>query len=62
MRGAGLVGACHRGSGQTTTRRDQDARPAPDLVDRKFTAERATALRCIPSNRRFVGSEALRSG
>jgi putative transposase len=38
MRGAGLVGACHRGSGPTTTRRDLDARPAPDLVDRKFTA------------------------
>jgi len=39
MRAAGLAGACHRGSGPTTTRRDQDARPAPDLVDRKFTAE-----------------------
>ena len=44
MRGAGLVGACHRGSGPTTTRRDQDARPAPDLVDRKFTAERPNQL------------------
>jgi putative transposase len=39
MRAAGLMGACHRGSGPTTTRRDQDARPAPDLVDRKFVAE-----------------------
>lgn len=39
MRAAGLVGACHRGRGPTTTRRDQDARPAPDLVDRKFVAE-----------------------
>ena len=29
---AGLVGACHRGSGPTTTRRDQEVRPAPDLV------------------------------
>jgi putative transposase len=38
MRGSGLVGACHRGSGPTTTRRDLDARPAPDLVDRTFTA------------------------
>jgi putative transposase len=38
MREAGLVGACHRNGGPTTTRRDQDARPAPDLVDRKFTA------------------------
>lgn len=44
MRRAGLVGACHRGSGPTTTRRDQDARPAPDLVDRKFTAERPNQL------------------
>lgn len=44
MRAAGLVGACHRGSGPTTTRRDQDARPAPDLVDRKFTAERPNQL------------------
>ena len=38
MRGAGLVGACHRGSGPTTTRRDEKARPAPDLVDRNFKA------------------------
>jgi putative transposase len=44
MRGAGLAGACHRGSGPTTTRRDQDARPAPDLVDRKFTAARPNQL------------------
>jgi len=38
MRGAGRVGASHRHSGPTTTRRDKDARPAPDLVDRNFTA------------------------
>ena len=38
MRGAGLLGACHRHGGPTTTRRDKDARPAPDLVDRNFTA------------------------
>ena len=44
MRAAGLVGACHRGNGPTTTRRDQDARPAPDLVDRKFTAARPDQL------------------
>lgn len=44
MRVAGLVGACHRGSGPTTTRRDQDARPAPDLVDRKFTAKAPNEL------------------
>ena len=38
MRVAGLVGACHRKGGPTTTRRDQEARPAPDLVDRNFKA------------------------
>ena len=38
MRGAGLVGASHRHGGPTTTQRDRDARPAPDLVDRNFTA------------------------
>ncbi len=38
MRQAGLVGASHRHGGPVTTRRDQEARPAPDLVDRKFTA------------------------
>ena len=38
MRQAGLVGASHRHGGPVTTRRDQEARPAPDLVDRKFSA------------------------
>ncbi len=38
MRAAGLVGASRRRAGVTTTRRDKDARPAPDLVDRNFTA------------------------
>ncbi len=38
MRDAGLVGASHRRGGPTTTRRDMEARPAPDLVDRNFTA------------------------
>ncbi len=38
MREAGLVGASHRRGGPVTTRRDQEARPAPDLVDRDFTA------------------------
>ena len=40
MRKAGLVGVCYRHGGPTTTRRDKDARPAPDLVDRNFTASR----------------------
>ncbi len=38
MRAAGLVGASRRRVGVTTTKRDKDARPAPDLVDRDFTA------------------------
>ena len=38
MRAAGLVGASRRRNGVTTTRRDPEARPAPDLVDRDFTA------------------------
>jgi len=40
MRGAGLVGASRRRTGVTTTRRDKDARPAPDLVDRNFAVDR----------------------
>jgi len=38
MREGGLVGASHRRGGPVTTRRDKEARPAPDLVDRNFTA------------------------
>src|SRR5205085_5342230 len=38
MREAGLVGASHRHGGPTTTRRNKDDRPAPDLVDRDFQA------------------------
>ncbi len=38
MRDAGLVGACHRHRGPTTTQRGKEVRPAPDLVDRNFTA------------------------
>src|SRR6267143_1575875 len=36
MRAAGIVGV--------TTRRDRDARPAPDLVERNFTANRPNQL------------------
>ena len=45
MREAGLVGASRRRGGITTTRRDQDARPAPDLVDRNFVASAPNELR-----------------
>ena len=38
MRRAGLVGASRR-KGCWTTRRDKDARPAPDLVERNFVAK-----------------------
>ena len=38
MREAGLVGASHRHGGPTTTRRNKDDRPAPDLVEREFSA------------------------
>jgi putative transposase len=44
MRTAGLVGASRRRAGVTTTRRDEDARPAPDLVDRKFEALKPNQL------------------
>lgn len=44
MREAGLVGASHRRGGPVTTRRDQEARPAPDLVDRNFTADAPNLL------------------
>ena len=44
MRVAGLVGASRRRGGVTTTRRDREARPAPDLVDRKFTADKPNQL------------------
>ena len=32
------TGASHRRGGPVTTQRDKEARPAPDLVDRDFTA------------------------
>ena len=38
MRAAGLVGASRRRAGVTTTQRDKEARLAPDLVNRDFTA------------------------
>jgi len=49
MRLAGLVGASHRHGGPTTTRRDKDARPAPDLVDRDFTASGPNQLWAKPA-------------
>src|SRR5277367_4988439 len=44
MREAGLVGASHRRGGPVTMRRDKDARPAPDLVDRNFSATQPNQL------------------
>ena len=43
MRTAGIVGVSRR-RGMITTRRDRHARPAPDLVDRKFAADRPDQL------------------
>jgi putative transposase len=44
MRMADLVGASRRRTGVTTTRRDKDTRPAPDLVDRNFVASQPNQL------------------
>jgi putative transposase len=44
MRAAGLFGASRRGGMVVTTRRDREARPAPDLVDRNFAATRPNQL------------------
>jgi putative transposase len=44
MRAAGLAGASRRRSGVVTTKRDKEARPAPDLVDRNFTAIKPNQL------------------
>jgi len=59
MREAGLIGACHRQGGPTTTQRDKEARPAPDLVDRDFTAQARNQLwvadiTFIPTNSGFL--------
>src|SRR6266446_1683538 len=43
MRAAGIIGVSRR-RGIITTRRDRDARPAPDLVERNFTADRPNQL------------------
>jgi len=43
MRAAGLTGVSRR-KGPRTTRRREGARPAPDLVERNFTAERPDQL------------------
>ena len=44
MREAGLVGVSRQRGGVVTTRRDREARPAPDLVDRTFSAEAPNQL------------------
>lgn len=44
MRAAGLVGASRRRGGVVSTRRDKETRPAPDLVDRNFTATKPNQL------------------
>ena len=54
MRGAGLTGASRRRKDVTTTRRDKDARPAPDLVDRDFTARLEPKDRWLVDGRPFA--------
>lgn len=49
MRSAGLVGASRRRGGPVTTRRDREARPAPDLVDRNFAAAGPNRLWAKPA-------------
>jgi putative transposase len=44
MREAGLVGASRRRGGPVTTRRETERRPAADLVQRHFRAERPNRL------------------
>lgn len=43
MKASGLAGVSRR-KHAVTTRRDSSARPAPDLVDRQFVADKANAL------------------
>lgn len=59
MREAGLVGASHRRDGPVTTRRDPEARPAPDRVDRNFVAAAPNQLwvadiTCVPTAAGFL--------
>src|SRR5215471_15213595 len=44
MRAAELVGASRRRGAVVTTRRDREARSAPDLVERNFVASRPNQL------------------
>jgi len=62
MRAAGLIGASRRRGTIVTTRRDKEARPAPDLVDRDFTAFRPNQLwvadiTFVPTASRFLYSQ-----
>src|ERR1700738_4778347 len=62
MREAGLVGASHRHGGPTTTRRNKDDRPAPDLVDRDFYAAGQVRRRRFVPVRRFPTGQLLKEG
>src|SRR5260370_1049083 len=56
MRATGIVGVSRRRGTVVTTRRDKDARPAPDLVDRDFSA--AAPNRRSVANMTFTPPEA----
>ena len=58
-REGGRVGAGHRHGGPATTRRDREARPAPDLVDRDLTASgpnqpRVADITTVPTTAGFL--------
>jgi hypothetical protein len=56
MREAGLISASHRHGGPTTTRRNKDDRPAPDLVDRDFSAAGPNQLWVADITPAFAGA------
>ena len=56
MREAGLVGASHRRGGPATTRRDREARPAPDLVERNLAAVAPNQLWVADITPAFAGA------
>jgi len=60
VRAAGLVGASHRRGGPVTTRRDKEARPAPDPVEAAFGGSPGgKARRARPCNFAATGPDQL---
>src|SRR3954447_23289296 len=59
MHVAGLGGASRRRGGPITTRRDKQARPAPDLVDRDFQAASPNQLWVADITPAFAGAGSM---